>query len=90
MAMKMKDPVRELIPSPPQRLSVRIPKGKKVKSVKFLVGASPARYWMVIERSSRNRPFVGSGIRKAKSLPHSFTSGNKVVTMIDDRDSGLH
>jgi Hypothetical glycosyl hydrolase 6/Beta-galactosidase trimerisation domain len=45
--MAMKGPVRELIPSPPQRVSVRIPKGKQVKAVKFLVSASPARYRMV-------------------------------------------
>jgi hypothetical protein len=38
--MTMKGPVRELIPSPPQKVQVRIPKGKSVKAVKFLV--SPA------------------------------------------------
>ena len=45
--MAMKGPVRELIPSPPQRLSVRIPKGKQVKAVRFLVSTAPARYRMV-------------------------------------------
>jgi hypothetical protein len=35
--MTMKGPVRELVPSPPQKVRVRIPKGKSVKGVKFLV-----------------------------------------------------
>ena len=41
--MMMKGPVRELVPSPPQKVRVRIPKGKSVKAVKFLVNpAVPA------------------------------------------------
>jgi hypothetical protein len=36
----MKGPVRELAPSPPQKVRVRIPKGKSVKDVKFLVSAA--------------------------------------------------
>jgi len=42
--MAMKGPVRELIPSPPQAVRVRIPKGKRVKAVHFLVGRTAARY----------------------------------------------
>jgi Hypothetical glycosyl hydrolase 6/Beta-galactosidase trimerisation domain len=38
--MTMKGPVRELVPSPPQKVRVRIPKGKIVKQVKFLVNAA--------------------------------------------------
>jgi hypothetical protein len=45
--MAMKGPVRELIPSPSQRLSVRIPKGKQVKAGRLLVSVAPARYRIV-------------------------------------------
>jgi hypothetical protein len=38
--MMMKGPVRELVPSQPQKVRVRIPKGKTVKAVKFLVSAT--------------------------------------------------
>ena len=41
--MTMKGPVRELVPSPPQKVRVRVPKGKTVKEVKFLVSAVAAR-----------------------------------------------
>lgn len=34
--MTMKGPIRELVPSQPQKIRVRIPQGKTVKSVKFL------------------------------------------------------
>lgn len=40
--MMMKGPIRELVPSQPQKLRLRIPKGKTVRTVKFLVNpASP-------------------------------------------------
>jgi hypothetical protein len=42
--MMMKGPVRELIPSPPQTARIRIPKGKRVKAVHFLVSQSVPRY----------------------------------------------
>jgi hypothetical protein len=35
--MMMKGPVRELIPSPPQRARIRIPRGRRIKAVHFLV-----------------------------------------------------
>ncbi|MES1262399.1 MAG: beta-galactosidase trimerization domain-containing protein, partial [Acidobacteriota bacterium] len=35
--MMMKGPVREMIPSPPQRVSLRLPKGKRLKSARLLV-----------------------------------------------------
>ena len=38
--MMMKGPIRELVFSPPQKIRVRIPKGKMVKGVKFLVNAA--------------------------------------------------
>jgi len=38
--MMMKGPVRDLVFSPPQKVRVRIPKGKSVKAVKFLVNAA--------------------------------------------------
>ena len=41
--MAMKGPVRELVPSPPQKVRVRIPKGKSVKAVKFLVNPAVPR-----------------------------------------------
>jgi hypothetical protein len=42
--MMLKGPVRELIPSPPQRVRIAIPKGASVKSVRFLVGPNPPKY----------------------------------------------
>lgn len=45
--MMMKGPVRELIPSPPQRARVRIPAGKKVRSVRFLVSTAKPVYHVV-------------------------------------------
>ena len=42
--MMLKGPVRELIPSPPQKVRVTIPKGASVKSVRLLVNANPAKY----------------------------------------------
>jgi hypothetical protein len=42
--MLLKGPVRELIPSPPQRVRVAIPKGDSVKAVHLLVGKAPAKY----------------------------------------------
>jgi hypothetical protein len=44
--MMLKGPVRELIPSPPQRVRIAIPHGKTVKSVRLLVAARPAQYRM--------------------------------------------
>jgi hypothetical protein len=41
--MTMKGPVRELIPSPPQNVRIRIPKARQVKSIHFLVGQSAPR-----------------------------------------------
>jgi hypothetical protein len=37
--MMMKGPVREFIPSPPQEVTIRLPRGNKVQKVKFLVSA---------------------------------------------------
>jgi hypothetical protein len=45
--MMMKGPVRELIPSPPQRVRIRLPKGKQAKAVHFLVSKSVPRYQTV-------------------------------------------
>ena len=36
--MMMKGPLREFIPSPPQEVTIRVPRGKKVGKVKLLVG----------------------------------------------------
>ncbi|MEO8125448.1 MAG: beta-galactosidase trimerization domain-containing protein [Bryobacteraceae bacterium] len=41
--MMMKGPIREIIPSPPQQVKVRIPEGKKVSGVRLLVsGGNPS------------------------------------------------
>jgi hypothetical protein len=41
--MMMKGPVRELIPSPPQRVTLRLPNGKRLKNFRLLVaGTQPA------------------------------------------------
>jgi hypothetical protein len=42
--MAMKGPLRELIPSQPQKVRVRVPKGRQVKSVRFLVSSTQPRY----------------------------------------------
>jgi hypothetical protein len=41
--MMMKGPVRELIPAPPQEARIRVPDGRRIKSVRLLTaGATPA------------------------------------------------
>ena len=42
--MMMKGPVRELIPSPVQKVRIRVPKGEKVRSVKLLVSDAHPRH----------------------------------------------
>jgi len=42
--MMMKGPVRELIPSPPQHVRVRIPQGRQIASVRLLVRGARPRY----------------------------------------------
>jgi len=42
--MMMKGPVRELIPSPPQRASIRLPQGRRVRAVHFLVSDARPRF----------------------------------------------
>ena len=42
--MAMKGPVREIIPSPPQHVRIRVPKGSQVKAVRFLVNQGVPRY----------------------------------------------
>ncbi len=42
--MTMKGPIRELIPSPPQKARIRVPKGRTAKAVKFLVNPNPPRF----------------------------------------------
>jgi hypothetical protein len=37
--MMMKGPVREILPAPAQKVRIRVPKGKRIKGVKFLVSA---------------------------------------------------
>jgi type 1 glutamine amidotransferase len=41
--MMMKGPLREIIPSPPQQVRIRVPEGRRVRKVNFLVsGKTPA------------------------------------------------
>lgn len=42
--MAMKGPLREFIPSPPQRVSLRLPEGRKPKKVQLLVGGRAPRF----------------------------------------------
>jgi hypothetical protein len=42
--MMMKGPVREIIPSPPQRVRIRVPEGKRPRAVHFLVAGGAAPY----------------------------------------------
>lgn len=39
--MMMKGPVREIIPSPPQKVRIRVPAGRKVRKVSLLVSGAP-------------------------------------------------
>jgi len=41
--MMMKGPLRELIPAPAQKVTVRLPSGAKVKKVQLLSGAQTPR-----------------------------------------------
>ena len=40
--MMMKGPIREIIPSPPQHVTIRIPQGRKVTAVRLLVSGGKA------------------------------------------------
>src|SRR6202012_976319 len=42
--MMMKGPLREVIPLPNQEVSIRIPEGRRVSAVRFLVGGENAHY----------------------------------------------
>jgi hypothetical protein len=42
--MMMKGPVREIIPSPPQKVRIRVPEGKRVRKVQYLVGSTAPIY----------------------------------------------
>jgi hypothetical protein len=42
--MMMKGPVRELIPSPPQHVRIRVPLGSRVKAVRLLTSNARPRY----------------------------------------------
>jgi hypothetical protein len=45
--MMMKGPVRELIPSPAQKVRIRLPRGRQLKAVHFLVSKSVPRHQTV-------------------------------------------
>jgi hypothetical protein len=47
--MMMKGPIREIIPSPPQRVQIRVPEGRKVSGVHLLVSGGKASF-----RNTRN------------------------------------
>jgi hypothetical protein len=40
--MMMKGPVQEVIPSPPQKVRIQVPAGRRVKKVSLLVSEKPA------------------------------------------------
>ncbi len=40
--MMMKGPIREIIPAPPQKVRIRVPKGKRVARIHLLVSGKPA------------------------------------------------
>ncbi len=42
--MMMKGPVREIIPSPPQQVRIRVPEGRRVQKVSLLVGEKTPSY----------------------------------------------
>ena len=56
--MMMKGPIRETIPSPPQKVSIRLPKGKRARGVKFLVGGKVAVFQEVSGVIRLNVPSV--------------------------------
>ena len=41
--MMMKGPVQEVIPSPPQKVRIQVPAGRRVRKVSLLVSDTPAR-----------------------------------------------
>ena len=42
--MMMKGPIREIIPSPPQQVRIRVPEGRRVSKVSLLVSGKPAAH----------------------------------------------
>ena len=42
--MMMKGPVREIIPSPPQKVRIQVPEGRSVRKVTLLVSGKKAEY----------------------------------------------
>ena len=42
--MMMKGPIREIIPAPPQQVRIRVPEGRSVSKVQFLVSGKTPVY----------------------------------------------
>jgi hypothetical protein len=42
--MMMKGPIREIIPAPPQQVRIRVPEGRKITGVHFLVSGGKASF----------------------------------------------
>jgi hypothetical protein len=42
--MMMKGPIREFIPAPPQKVSVRLPEGRRAKQVRLLASGATPRF----------------------------------------------
>ncbi len=57
--MMMKGPVREIIPSPPQKVSVLVPRGRKVDKVRMLVADKAATFRRNGDRLEIDIPTVG-------------------------------
>jgi hypothetical protein len=57
--MMMKGPIREIIPSPPQRVQIRVPEGRKVSGVHLLVGRGKASFQQTKNVIDLTIPSVG-------------------------------
>jgi hypothetical protein len=57
--MMMKGPVREIIPAPPQQVQIRVPGGRKVRSVKLLVANQPVHHRLENDTIAFELPSIG-------------------------------
>jgi type 1 glutamine amidotransferase len=56
--MMMKGPIREIIPTPPQKVRIRLPAGRRVRKVQFLVSGKTPAYLESGDLISLSVPFI--------------------------------
>ncbi len=57
--MMMKGPIREIIPSPPQHVTIRVPENRKVRAVRLLVNGGAPKYTIVKNVLKVELPSIG-------------------------------